>query len=106
MIRRHFFVCTTERPPYGKPSCGAGEGGAVLQALRDELDRRPELSGEVAVAGSTCLGPCFDGPVVVVYPEGTWYHGVRVGDVAELAERHLADGRPLDRLRAAPGGGA
>jgi (2Fe-2S) ferredoxin len=98
-IERHFFVCENVRPAPGRPSCGARDAGQILAALREELARRPTLWGRVAVSGASCLGPCFEGPTIVVYPEGTWYAGVRLGDVAELAQQHMEEGRPVERLR-------
>jgi len=53
---------------------------------------------DVAVTGCECLGPCFDGPNAVVYPEGVWYAGAGPGDAAIIAEEHLAGGRPVARL--------
>jgi (2Fe-2S) ferredoxin len=97
--RRHFFVCTTERPPFGKPSCGQQGSAAIVAALLGELDKRPELAGTVEVSTSSCLGPCFEGPTVVVYPEGTWYTGVRPEDAREIGERHMAGGEPVERLK-------
>jgi (2Fe-2S) ferredoxin len=67
--------------------------------LREELARRPALWGKVAVSGSTCLGPCFEGPTIVVYPEGVWYTGVTLADVPELAATHMERGQVLERLR-------
>ena len=49
-------------------------------------------------------GPCFEGPTVVVYPEGTWYTGVRPEDAAEIGERHMAGGEPVARLKNATWG--
>jgi (2Fe-2S) ferredoxin len=52
----------------------------------------------VAVTACDCLGPCFDGPNVVIYPEGVWYAGVGAGDARELTDEHLTGGRVVDRL--------
>ena len=95
---RHFFVCVNERPAGGKPSCGAG-GRAILAALQTGLGKHPESWGEVAVTEAGCLGPCFDGPTVVVYPEGVWYANVTIADVDEIVREHLVGGRPVERLR-------
>lgn len=53
--------------------------------------------GRVGVTGCECLGPCFDGPNMVVYPEGIWYAGVAVEDVPEIVD-HLAGGPVVERL--------
>lgn len=98
-VRRHVFVCTNQRPPGGKPACAGRGSHAVLAALQEAVAAHPALRSTVAVTPCGCLGPCFDGPTVVVYPEGVWYAGVTVADVAELVEGHLAGGVPVQRLR-------
>ena len=97
-IERHFFVCENQRPAAGKPSCGARGSGEILAALQDGMGAHPEIWGRVAITPAGCLGPCFEGPTVVVYPEGTWYVGVRREDVAEIVESHLVGGRAVERL--------
>jgi (2Fe-2S) ferredoxin len=96
--RRHFFVCTNARPEGGKPSCGA-RGRAVCEALELGLAQNPSAWDEVAVTPTGCLGPCFDGPTVVVYPEGVWYAHVEPPDARELVDEHLVGGRAVERLR-------
>lgn len=98
-FERHVFVCVNARPEGGKPSCGARGGEAVCAALEQAIAARPALWGKVAVTGSACLGPCWDGPNAVVYPEGTWYEGLTTADVSELADRHLLEGAAVERLR-------
>ena len=97
-IERHVFVCTNARPIGGKPSCGARGAAEVLTALQEGLGKHPELWGKVAVTPTGCLGPCFEGPTVVVYPEAVWYVGVTPADVPEIVESHLAGGVPVARL--------
>lgn len=96
--QRHFFVCNTQRPPMGKPSCGPRGAGEVLLALQEGLASHPELWDSVTVTACGCLGPCFDGPNLVVYPEGTWYAGVTPENVGEIVEAHLVEGRVVERL--------
>lgn len=95
---RHVFVCLTHRPPV-RPSCGARGAEEVLEAFRAEIDRRG-LAGRVGLNGSTCLGPCDaeGGPAAVVYPDGVWYGRLAPADVAEIVERHLVGGTPVERL--------
>jgi (2Fe-2S) ferredoxin len=97
-IRRHVFVCTNLRPPGGKPACGARGGDALVAALQQAVTTHPVLCGSVAVTPCGCLGPCFDGPNLVVYPDGVWYAGVTASDVPELVERHLVAGEVVARL--------
>ena len=97
-FERHFFVCQQQRPPMGKPSCGGQGAGEILMALQEGLAGNPDLWGKVSVNGCTCLGPCFDGPNIVVYPEATWYAGVNKENVEEIVERHLVRGEVVERL--------
>ena len=97
-VARHVFVCTNRRPVGGRPACGNRGGVDLAAALRHEVASRPELWGTVAVTACDCLGPCFDGPNAVIYPEGVWYAGVTAGDAAAIAVEHLAGGRVVERL--------
>jgi (2Fe-2S) ferredoxin len=83
--RRHVFVCTNTRPVGGKPSCGARGGVELAAALQRAVATAPALVGEVAVTPCGCLGPCFDGPIAIVYPEGDWIAGASEADVPDLA---------------------
>lgn len=53
---------------------------------------------EVEVASSGCLGQCGMGPMVLVLPEEVWYCGVRVDEVAAIAQRHLREGKPVTAM--------
>jgi (2Fe-2S) ferredoxin len=97
-FRRHVFVCVNRRPEGAKPSCGARGGEAVLAAFVDAVAADPRRCAEVAITGTHGLGPCFDGPTVVVYPAGTWSAGVGPDDVDELTREHLDGGRAVGRL--------
>jgi (2Fe-2S) ferredoxin len=97
-IERHVFVCEHERPPLGKPSCAARGGGEILAALQEGLGAHPAIWGRVAITPACCLGLCFEGPTMVVYPEGIWYVGVQRADVAEIVESHLVGGHAVARL--------
>jgi len=97
-IERHFFVCENARPAGGKPSCGARGWAGLTTALQEGLGRHPELWGRIAITPTGCLGPCFEGPTIVVYPEAVWYAGVTLDDVPEIVESHMRNGVPVRRL--------
>jgi (2Fe-2S) ferredoxin len=82
-----------------KPSCGAQGAEEMFVKLQDALAQHPELWAEVVVTQSGCLGNCFDGPSLVVYPEGFWYAHVKAQDVQEIIDSHLVGGKPVERLR-------
>jgi (2Fe-2S) ferredoxin len=83
--RRHVFVCTNTRPDGGKPSCGGRGGVELVAALQRAVATSPELVGAVAVTPCGCLGPCFEGPIAVAYPDGQWLAGATEADVPEIA---------------------
>jgi (2Fe-2S) ferredoxin len=56
--------------------------------------------GRVAITRTSCLKPCELGPSVLVYPDGVMYVGVQTSDVQEIFDRHLLEGKPVERLRA------
>jgi len=92
----HVFVCTQEKPENVK-SCSAAYSGDVLAALHREMDMQG-VAGDVQVTTCGCLGLCDEGPVVIVYPDGVWYRGVKTPDVPEIVTSHLRSGKPVARL--------
>jgi NADH:ubiquinone oxidoreductase subunit F (NADH-binding)/(2Fe-2S) ferredoxin len=88
--RAHVLIC-------GGTSCVLKGSKAVKSALMHELASR-NLTDEIKVVETGCLGPCDDGPVIVIYPEGTMYCKLTVGDACEIVEEHLLKGRIVDRL--------
>jgi len=55
----------------------------------------PSLRATVKVTECGCLGPCFDGPNAVVYPDGTWYAGLSEEDAEAIVQEHLLTGNPV-----------
>jgi (2Fe-2S) ferredoxin len=101
--QRHVFVCSQQRPPgHPRGSCAAKGASPLLQAFWGELQKR-QAYDKVAITYSGCLGPCDNGPNVLVYPEGVLYSGVSAGDVAEIFDKHLEGGQPVERLLAEAG---
>lgn len=98
---RHLFVCTNTVAS-GKPACGRRGGDAILREVQKTLIARGATGVLVTPCG--CLGPCFDGPNAVVYPDGVWYGGLAEDDAAALAD-HLIDGTVLAAKRNDPPGG-
>jgi len=96
---KHIFVCTQSRPPgHPRGSCGANGSMLVFQEFMQQFEQR-QLWGRFAVTGSGCIGPCSNGPSVLVYPEGVMYGGVSKDDVAAIVEEHLLGDKPVERLK-------
>ncbi|MGA3054368.1 MAG: methyltransferase [Candidatus Korobacteraceae bacterium] len=99
-FRHHIFVCTQEKAE-GVPCCSAAGSFRVLDALYRELGRQG-LSDDVQVSSCGCLGICDSGPVMIVYPEGTWYAKLAPSDVPEIVSSHLKQGQKVERLERIP----
>lgn len=95
-FRYHVFACE-QRKPDGLPCCSARGSIAVIDALRREVAAQGLLD-KVQVTACGSIGLCERGPNLVVYPEGVFYSGVQVADVAEIVREHFAQGRPVERL--------
>ena len=81
----------------GGTGCTSSGSVKLVQELKKELVKH-DILDEIEVIQTGCFGLCELGPVVIVYPEGTFYSRVAVEDIAEMVEEHLVKGRVLDRL--------
>ncbi len=96
---RHLLVCTNEINS-GKPACGRRGGTELMARVQRELLAR-RVNAQVTACG--CLGPCFDGPNAVIYPDGVWYGDLTAEDASAIAD-HLEHGIIYDAKRVdAPG---
>ena len=100
LFGKHVFICLHQRPA-GDPrgDCSSKGSAQVLDLLKGEVHSRGLKGVRVQRAG--CLDQCEKGVSVVVYPEATWYGGVKPADCAEIVEGHLVGGKPVERLRTA-----
>ncbi len=90
MYRSQVLVC-------GGTGCTSSHSAQIIEAMQAEIDR-VGLTEEVKVVKTGCFGLCALGPVVVVYPEGSFYSRVEVKDVKEIVDEHLLKGRIVKRL--------
>lgn len=88
--RAHVMVCTGS-------ICNLNRSFYVKEALQKEINKRG-LGNEILLVPVGCFGYCAEGPIVLVYPEGIFYHQVAEADVPQLVEEHLLKGRVLKRL--------
>lgn len=99
-FKYHVFFCTNQRGP-GETSCNDC-GAADMQAYAKDKVKALKLKkgqGGVRINKAGCLDRCDEGPVLVVYPEGTWYRYVDSEDIDEIVERHLVKGEVVERLK-------
>ena len=90
MYRAHILVC-------GGTGCTSNKSFKIVEKLNEELEKR-NLKEEVKVIMTGCFGLCAKGPIMVVYPDGTFYHSVKPTDVEEILDTHIVGGKPVERL--------
>jgi NADH-quinone oxidoreductase subunit F/NADP-reducing hydrogenase subunit HndC len=90
LVRAHILICTGT-------GCTASGAKDVLAKFEEELKAK-KLRDEVSLVETGCHGFCEGGPLVIIYPEGTFYTRVKPEDVAEIVEEHILKGRIVSRL--------
>ncbi len=96
-FHRHVFLCVGDAccTAIGKPAAQA-----AWDKLKDELkERNLSLATGPAACYRTkvgCLRVCTGGPILVVYPEGTWYGGMTADRIPRFVQEHLIDGKPIE----------
>ena len=90
MIRSHVLIC-------GGTGC-TSSGSLAIQTAFEKNIADFGLSEEVKLVQTGCFGLCALGPIVIIYPEGTFYSRITTDDVKEIVEEHLLKGRIVDRL--------
>ena len=90
MYRSTVLVC-------GGTGCTSSHSDKIIEKLNEELKAK-DLEKEVNVIRTGCFGLCALGPIMVVYPEGSFYSMVKVEDIPEIVEEHLLKGRIVTRL--------
>ena len=90
MYRSHVLVC-------GGTGCSSSNSQQIIDAMEKEI-AEAGLSDEVKVVKTGCFGLCALGPIMIIYPEGSFYSEVKPSDVPEIVEEHLLKGRIVKRL--------
>ena len=93
----HVFVCINRREHYS--ACDDYDTQSVRDYMKSEMKKRDiHGEGQVRIGQAGCLGRCLSGPVMVVYPQGTWYTFIDREDIDEIIEAHLVNDQIVERL--------
>ncbi len=92
IVRSHVLIC-------GGTGCTSSNSPKVMEEFKVQLNLN-KIQDEVKIVQTGCHGLCAEGPIIVIYPEGSMYTMVKVEDVKEIVEEHLIKGRIVKRLLA------
>ncbi len=90
MYRSHVLVC-------GGTGCTSSGSQQIMDTLKSEIEKNG-LAEEVSVVQTGCHGLCALGPIMIIYPDATFYSMVKVEDIPEIVSEHLLKGRVVTRL--------
>jgi (2Fe-2S) ferredoxin len=96
-FEKHIFICTNQRAPGEKKSCGEACGMELVKEFKKQIKEKG-LAKKIRAQKTGCLDACEYGPSMVIYPEGIFYGGVTPGDIKEILDEHILNNRPVERL--------
>ena len=96
--QHHAFFCTHHRDD---KQCCQNHGASDIRDYAKQRIHELGLSGkgQVRINNAGCLNRCGEGPVMVIYPEETWYSYSSKEDIDEIISEHLQNGRVVARLK-------
>ena len=97
--QKHVFFCTNVLEG-GEPCC-SNHGAQEMRDYAKKKIKALDLNGrgKIRINSAGCLDRCGEGPVLVVYPEAVWYTYVDKEDIDEIVDRHLVNGKVVERLK-------
>jgi (2Fe-2S) ferredoxin len=95
---KHIFICENKRTDEHPKGCCYNKGAAEFKEHLKKRLKELGLSPIIRANTSGCLDACEFGPVMVIYPEQTWYGVKSLSDVEEIIESDIMNNRIVDRL--------
>ncbi len=90
MYKSHVLVC-------GGTGCTSSNSNEIILKLKEEIEKSG-INEEVCIIKTGCFGLCAQGPIMVVYPEGSFYSNVKVDNIPRIVREHLKCGNPVREL--------
>lgn len=94
-IKRHIFLCI------GDKCCSQEEGIKTWEFLKERCRQEDSIEAGIYRTKVGCLRICQQGPIALVYPEGTWYRQVSVDVCKRIVDEHLLKGRVVEEYKIA-----
>ncbi len=88
-LKREILVC-------GGTGC-TSSGSPKIREQLNELIKARGIENEVEVVMTGCFGLCALGPIMIVYPEGTFYSMVTPDHLEEIVDSHIVGGTPVEK---------
>lgn len=95
---RHVLLCAGMRDEAGGTCCARAEGLTTLKYLGRRFQELKKSGRNFYITEAQCLRFCRGGPLMVVYPEGTWYAGITPEVCERIIQEHLLGGRPVEEF--------
>lgn len=97
--KKHIFFCNNQKAD-GKKCCAQGNAEEMRNFTKEKLAEWGVPLGEhgIRITLSGCLGRCSEGPNIVIYPEGVWYHYQNQADVEKILKKHILEGQIVEEL--------
>lgn len=84
---RHVLVC-------GGTGCTSSGSPKIIEKLEAEFAAKG-LNDKVQIVKTGCFGLCERGPIMIVYPEGSFYSRVGIDEITRIVDEHLIGGNPV-----------
>ncbi len=90
MYRSHVMICRGT-------GCTSSNSEQIVKNFEEEI-KKHGIENEITIERTGCFGLCALGPIVIIYPEASFYSLVKPEDVEEIVKEHLVKGRVVKRL--------
>jgi (2Fe-2S) ferredoxin len=97
-FQKHIFICNNKRKEDDPRGSCSDQGSEELLSYAKERIHELGLKGKVRINKAGCLDACAHGPVMVVYPEDTWYSPKTKNDIEKIITDHVQSNQPVKKL--------